>query len=629
MKKVFLCILCSILLFSLVYGVITLAKNWSLFFSSSVENPVEPPDEKPPDIEEPPVTYSPISDFIFENEKIVEYIGKDENVYIPKSYSLGEKIQEEKVFNSYSDLSSYLNANDVTLNVVDSVNNSFSLNKSNLFINMMKIRFPVNTMIEVQTFVEGNDFKITTIGDNAFADNENLLSIVIPDTMKIIGSYAFSNCINLLDVKIPNSVVQFDYAVFFNCKKLESIIIPNSVNKFGDLTFKYCEKLTNVQLPDNLDTIHNQMFSGCSSLSTIDLPETIKYIEKGAFGGTAFETFKYPNLSEIPANCFSTCKNSKSIELPENRKTIGSLAFSGCSSLQEINLPDSLNFICDRAFEGCEKLEFINFPKELEIIEEYAFKDCINLSDFSLSFNIKYLSSKAFDNCPNLPITESNNGRYLGSKQNPYLILLNIIDYEVSDFKVEEGCVTATINGFYTPNSKSINLSISSTLQCYDDSSLNSFKNYNVYENGRYLGNEENPYVILVGLTDTSMNELKIHPDCKIIDLSASSSVSGSFPNITEIMIPASVQFIAKESLTILDNLNKIEFEENSKFSYFCPLFAYGLNLKEIYLPSSYVHVVGGLFSSFEGIKIYVDNLEENLYFHQEFSDNCEVTYLG
>ncbi|MCL2088943.1 MAG: leucine-rich repeat protein [Oscillospiraceae bacterium] len=55
---------------------------------------------------------------------------------------------------------------------------------------------------------------LEVIGEVAFQECENLVSIVIPDTVTTIGDYAFSLCPNLESIVIPRSVVNFGEGIF-------------------------------------------------------------------------------------------------------------------------------------------------------------------------------------------------------------------------------------------------------------------------------------------------------------------------------------------------------------------------------------------------------------------------------
>ena len=55
---------------------------------------------------------------------------------------------------------------------------------------------------------------VTSVGDNAFANQSNIISITIPNSVTNIGSQAISGCPNLAQVIIPDSVVNFGTGIF-------------------------------------------------------------------------------------------------------------------------------------------------------------------------------------------------------------------------------------------------------------------------------------------------------------------------------------------------------------------------------------------------------------------------------
>ena len=60
---------------------------------------------------------------------------------------------------------------------------------------------------EIPATIKGLD--VTEIKNNAFKDCDNITSITIPDTVKLIGSDAFEDCDNLLFVKVSESNEHF------------------------------------------------------------------------------------------------------------------------------------------------------------------------------------------------------------------------------------------------------------------------------------------------------------------------------------------------------------------------------------------------------------------------------------
>ena len=76
--------------------------------------------------------------------------------------------------------------------------------------------------------------------------NEELESIVIPDTIKKIKSCAFDRCVALNSVKIPSSVSEIGSFAFSDCSSLESIVIPKSVVRMYDYVFDGCDSLATI-----------------------------------------------------------------------------------------------------------------------------------------------------------------------------------------------------------------------------------------------------------------------------------------------------------------------------------------------------------------------------------------------
>ena len=101
----------------------------------------------------------------------------------------------------------------------------------------------IGTFDELQYFIN-----LTSIGEGAFAECDNLSSITIPNSVTSIGGYAFSNCWNLSLIKIPSSAISIGDHAFQDCLNLTSVEIPSSVTFIGDNAFRYCLNLTSMTL---------------------------------------------------------------------------------------------------------------------------------------------------------------------------------------------------------------------------------------------------------------------------------------------------------------------------------------------------------------------------------------------
>ena len=110
-------------------------------------------------------------------------------------------------------------------------------------------------------------FNVTSIGEFAFQDCENLISIIIPDSVTSIGYYGFYHCMSLTSVIIPDGVKSIGGFAFSVCFDLSSITIPNGI-EIGYSAFDSCESLTSVTILDGV-SIGDYAFRYCESLVTV------------------------------------------------------------------------------------------------------------------------------------------------------------------------------------------------------------------------------------------------------------------------------------------------------------------------------------------------------------------------
>ena len=151
--------------------------------------------------------------------------------------------------------------------------------------------------------------------------------IIIKDGITNIGDNAFYNCRNVVSVSSPDSILNIGKNAFRNCISLNSITIPNSVINIGESAFKYCNNLFQIELSNNIINIEKSAFEDCSKLIQIDIPDSVINI-----GETAFKN----------------CKGLLNVTFGENLHLIAPEAFWGCINIQTITsknpIPPILTF---------------------------------------------------------------------------------------------------------------------------------------------------------------------------------------------------------------------------------------------------------------------------------------------
>ncbi len=259
--------------------------------------------------------------------------------------------------------------------------------------------------------------QVEVIGEEAFAENLDLISIFIPDNVKEIGRGAFRGCPRLTQIKLPTKLEIIEDEVFKDCTALPNIELPSTVKTIGTSAFENCKYLSEINFPKRLAIIGVNAFRFCDNLREIDLPDNVE-LGGGAFynsGLTIIEIPKNARLKDsyvfassdlcearilsgtfIPQGTFADCRLLERVELPNGLQIIQGNAFKGCVRLCEIELPSTVRMICFQAFKDSH-ISTINFPNSLEKIGSQAFKGCKCLTKVTLPHDDIELKEEAFE----------------------------------------------------------------------------------------------------------------------------------------------------------------------------------------------------------------------------------------
>ena len=204
------------------------------------------------------------------------------------------------------------------------------------------------TDLVIPTSVENR--AVVGIASGAFANNRNITSVDLPDTVKEIESYAFSHCVNL-----------------------DSVSFGSGLENIGERAFEYCTHLPEVNLPEGLKTMGGYAFDSCERLERITIPST---------------------LTEIPTGAFHLCWRLIDVVIPEGVETVGSEAFYECEGMKSLTLPNSLRTIRSEAFAACVRLTSVVVPEGVRVIENQAFMSCTGMTDIHLPATLEKLGGE-------------------------------------------------------------------------------------------------------------------------------------------------------------------------------------------------------------------------------------------
>ncbi|MBQ8319631.1 MAG: leucine-rich repeat domain-containing protein [Clostridia bacterium] len=237
---------------------------------------------------------------------------------------------------------------------------------------------------------------VTSIGDYAFCDCDNLTEVVIGNGVESIGNGAFYYCDSLTKVVIGNAVTSIGFHAFYSCDGLTEIVIPDSVTNIGSSAFYACFELTGVYYQGTIETWCNISFDDSSA-------NPLYYAKNLYLNNNLVTELVIPEgATEIKAYAFYYCSSLTSVVIPDSVTTIGNGAFDRCSSLTEIVIPDSVTSIGNSAFYACRGLTEFVIPDNVTSIGDSAFCDCDNLTEIIIPDNVTSIGDSAFCDCDNL-----------------------------------------------------------------------------------------------------------------------------------------------------------------------------------------------------------------------------------
>lgn len=243
---------------------------------------------------------------------------------------------------------------------------------------------------------------VTVIGDNAFAHNQSITSVVIPNTVIKISNQGFYRCTSLEAVNVDsgNAVYKSVDGILYNKEITELLVyprrktgvvtIPEGVKKLPQ--FSECS-LSSINIPASVVEIAG--FPGCFSLTDINVAvgnNNFISIDGVVYSKDKTELVVCPMgkkgvltipevVTYIPEAAFSHCISLTSVIIPEGISAIEPQTFYNCSSLTSVTIPKSVTRISHNAFQQCKKFSQIIFKGNAPIIlnnnnvEQEAFYD--------------------------------------------------------------------------------------------------------------------------------------------------------------------------------------------------------------------------------------------------------------
>lgn len=250
----------------------------------------------------------------------------------------------------------------------------------------------------------------------------------------VIGKEFFYNHSNLTSIEIPNSVIRIESNAFYGCDNLQyteyenAKYLGNEKNPYVVLVKVINADMTSVKINQATKVIYDNAYSACFRLTSVIMPDSVTSIGNYAF---------------------YQCDNLASITIPNGVTNIGYCAFSGCKSLTNIMIPNSVISIEDGTFTACYSLTSVTIPSSVTSIGDYAFSSCSSLTNITIPSDVTTIGDYAFKGCDNLQYNEYGKAKYLGNKQNPYVVCIKSINADITSIEINADTNVIYSDAFY------------------------------------------------------------------------------------------------------------------------------------------------------------------------------------
>ena len=192
----------------------------------------------------------------------------------------------------------------------------------------------------------------------------------------------------------------------------------------------YTGTATKVRIADEyqglpVTTIYNEVFKDNKTITSVIIPDSVTSIGYGAF---------------------EYCSSLTSVTIGNSVTSIGYRAFYECTSLTSVTIGDSVKRIDGEAFSYCTSLTSVTIPDSVTSIVYGAFEYCSSLTSVTIGNSVTSIGEGAFDGCNSALYTEYELGKYVGNETNPYAVLIEVTNKNMSTYAIHPD--TKVIGGY-------------------------------------------------------------------------------------------------------------------------------------------------------------------------------------
>lgn len=359
--------------------------------------------------------------------------------------------------------------------------------------------------------VDGKEYTVEGIYNNAFSSNESITSVTLPDNLKYINDGAFSYCYNLEKINnIPKHIENLgEYGAVFSGTKFLDNGIKNEFFVFSDWLIKYTPQgeIVKVTVPEGIFGISSyaltdadntvvlpkslravSLFAFNSDLKNIDTGDNPVYAYKDGIlfreGTQTFYKNGHDGNDEVSVDgmwtdvFFNNAVKNGVLLIPGNVETAGNVVkpVGGVRkqlpglTCEKLIVDEGVKYITDHAFRFFEPLQYVDLPSTLMNIGSWAFVDAkieslvcrmpqpMNVPYYFVSY-IKKFNSKVYVPKALLDTYKTTKTYWnLIPAENFYQIEWNVPESGIlASVKPIESVGKATVKAIYTLNGTKVN----------------------------------------------------------------------------------------------------------------------------------------------------------------------------
>ena len=230
---------------------------------------------------------------------------------------------------------------------------------------------------------------VTAVSDNAFAYNNSLVTVVLPDSISVLGSRTFYSMRALQNVTLSTGLQSIPTGAFAGCLALRQITLPEGIQTIEANAFEHTA-LTSITLPASLTTIHATALMSCADLEAV-------FVEEGNAFYESRDGVLYDKVDGVLVK-YPAAKAGSSYTIT-NAWSVGAWAFHGADHLNQIILDEDIYSLGEGAFAQCTGLASMpELGAMVTRIPDQCFYGCARLTEATIPSSIKQIGSRAFTN---------------------------------------------------------------------------------------------------------------------------------------------------------------------------------------------------------------------------------------